>query len=46
MGQVGSDMLYIDKRKLVMFIAGAINNTAKVESKTERNLLIVRHLCM
>ncbi|KAK6318278.1 hypothetical protein J4Q44_G00115690 [Coregonus suidteri] len=49
-GQVGSDMVYIEKRKLVTFIAGAINSTDKVESKTERIKLIVkaagRHLSM
>ena len=49
-GQVGGDMVYIDKKKLVTFIAGAINSTAKVESKTERIQLIVkaagRHLRM
>ena len=43
-------ILYIDKRKLVMFIAGAVNSTAKVESKTVRIQLIVkaagRHLSM
>ena len=49
-GQVGGDIVYGDKRKLVTFIAGAINSTAKVESKMERIQLIVkavgRHLSM
>ena len=43
-------MVYIDKRKLLTFITGAVNSTAKVESKTERIQLIVkaagRHLSM
>lgn len=34
-GQVGGDIVYIEKRKLATFIAGAINSTAGVESKTE-----------
>ena len=50
MGQVGGDMVYIDKKKLLTFIAGVINRTAEVKSETEKIELIVeaagRHLSM
>ena len=43
-------MVYVDKRKLVTFIAGVINSTAEVKSETEKIKLIVkavgRHLSM
>ena len=49
-GQVGGDMVYMDKRKLVTFIAGVINSTAEVKSETEKIKRIVgaagRHLSM
>lgn len=32
-----NDRMYVDKRDLVTFIAGVVNSTAEVKSKSEKN---------